>query len=162
MDDENMAVDATEQPLEFALLALDLIHDQELHLEESAQGEAAELENGFRLQFDLGNALQLTLDYDQEAAAFVARVGATSLPEPSERWRVALTLNDLMPLERRFVIDAASQQLIIKETWYASHLGLAQFATGLRSLIDVMGRFLNFEVVAKQVEPVPDASYIRV
>jgi hypothetical protein len=162
MNDENTTLQASEQPLEFALLALDLIHDQELNLEESAQGEADELENGFRLQFELGNALQLTLDYDQEAAAFVARVGATSLPEPSERLRVALTLNDLMPLERRFVIDATSQQLMIKESWSTGHLDLVRFATGLRSLIDVMHQFLRFEVVAPQAEPVPDASYIRV
>lgn len=162
MNDENIDVIAAEQPLEFALLALDLIHDQELNLEESAQGEAAELENGFRLQFELGNALQLTLDYDQEAAAFVARVGATSLPESSERLRVALTLNDLMPLERRFVIDATSQQLMIKESWSTAHLDLARFAAGLRSLIDVMHQFLRFGVVAPHAEPVPDANYIRV
>ena len=162
MDDENMAVDATEQPLEFALLALDLIHDQEFPMPEIAEQEVAELEDGFRLQFTLGDSLNLTLDYDSEAACFIARVGAESLAEPSERWRVALTLNELMPLERRFVIDATSQQLMIKESWSTAHLDLARFATGLRSLIDVMHQFLRFEVVAPHAEPVPDASYIRV
>jgi hypothetical protein len=160
--DEHIIVDATLQPFEFVLLALDVIHDQELELSDPLEHDAHILQGGFRLQFVLGATMLLTLEHDEETACFIASIGAEQPTNNSQLWKIALSLNNLMPQERRFAIDASTNGLILKETWKAAGLDLTNFAIGLRSLINIMRTFLNSEIAVPAPEQTPNASYIRV
>ena len=79
-----------------------------------------------------------------------------------QQWQLALSMNNLMPLERRFAIDAHTQSLILKESWPTEGLDLANFAAGVRTLINVMHVFLSANVQPVEQNQAPDASYLRV
>ena len=161
-EDDEILVDSATQPLEFALLALDLIHDQELVLNEHLELNAEVLEGGFALQYTLGNVLYFHLDHDEKLQCFIASVGSLSPSTNPEQWRVALSMNHLMPQERRFTIDAQTESLVLKETWKAQNLDLAMFASDVRSLINAMQMFLSSTEQLVEQEPVSDVNYLRV
>ena len=86
MTTENeMMLEATLQPFEFALLALDLIHDQELVLNDQIELDAQVLQGGFSLQYTLGADMVFNLDHDEDLACYVASVGAPNFHESVRR-----------------------------------------------------------------------------
>jgi hypothetical protein len=157
-----MMLEATLQPFEFALLALDLIHDQEQLLDDRTELDAQVLQGGFSLQYTLGADMVFTLDHDEDLTCYIASVGATNPANNSQQWQLALSMNNLMPQERRFAIDAHTQSLILKESWSTEGLDLANFAAGVRTLINMMHVFLSANVQAVAQNQAPDASYLRV
>ena len=157
-----MMLEATLQPFEFALLALDLIHDQELVLNDQIELDAQVLQGGFSLQYTLGNDMVFNLDHDEDSTCYIASEGATTPANKPQQWQLALSMNNLMPQERRFAIDAHTQSLILKESWHTEGLDLANFAAGVRTLINVMQVFLSADVQPVAQSQAPDASYLRV
>jgi hypothetical protein len=154
--------EATLQPFEFALLALDFIDDQELALNDQIELDAQVLQGGFSLQYTLGTDMVFNLDHDEDVACYVVSVGATTSADNPQQWQRALSMNNLMPHERRFAIDAHTQSLILKESWSTEGLDLVNFAAGVRTLINVMQVFLSADVQPVAQSQAPDASYLRV
>lgn len=128
---EELIFDAEQQPLEFALVALDLLADSELSIEERGElGTVADGE-GFSLSMGFGSQLSMTLDHDEERSTFTARVSRPAAELTESYFKQALSLNALMPEGRRFEFDNERQSLVLAEIWPAAGLQPDTLAAGM-------------------------------
>lgn len=133
--------DATTAPFEFALLTLSLVDEEAFNVDDGTGTDAAILENGFNLEFSLGQALEFSLSYDEKRHQFTAAVRTADPLQQTPKALLALQLNHLMPQERRFSIDAMTHCLVLQETWPCEGLEMTQLAEGLHHLIEAMDAF---------------------
>lgn len=139
----NELPDAATMPFEFALLTLNLVDEDAFAADDGTDTDAAVLDGGFSLQYSLGQSLEFSLSYDEEACQYTAAVRSTEPLHEVHAALLALQLNHLMPQERRFSVDALTQCLVLHETWSTQDLDMVRLAEGLRSLIDAMALFLS-------------------
>lgn len=130
--------DATTAPFEFALLTLSLIDEEAFNTDDSTDIDAALLEGGFSLKYSLGQALEFSLSYNKDQQQFNAAVRSAEPLEQASKAFLALQLNHLMPVERRFAIDASTKCLVLQESWPSEGLEMTELAEGLRNLIEAM------------------------
>lgn len=133
----------TSAPFEFALLALNLVDQEAFAIDDGTDTDGAVLDGGFSLQYSLGQNLEFSLSYDEEAACYTAAVRSTQPFLARQPALMALQLNHLMPQERRFSVDALTQCLVLHETWSGENLDMLELAEGVRGLIDAMVLFLS-------------------
>ena len=139
----NELPDATTAPFEFALLALNLVDEEAFAADDGSDIDGAVLDGGFSLQYSLGQSLEFSLSYDEEAGRYTAAVRSTQPLFARQPALLALQLNHLMPQERRFSVDALTQCLVLHETWSGENLDMVELAEGVRGLIDAMVLFLS-------------------
>lgn len=155
--------DATAQPLEFALLALNLVDAEAFTVDDNADIEASVLQGGFSLQYSLGLHFEFALSHDEVTGQYTATISDTRPLGDAQTAVLALQLIHLMPQERRFSLDPTTLRLVLSETWSPDGLDIVQLAEGMRSLIDAMSAFASPPVpdtAAK--EPLPSPSLLRV
>lgn len=161
-EQDNDMPDATTQPFEFALLALDLIDSEAFTVDDDTDVDAAVLEGGFSLQYSLGLDFEFSLSHNEEEGQYTVAM-AYSQPLQVQAAVLALQLNHLMPQERRFSIDPATQHLVLSETWSTDGLDMVELVEGVRNLIDAMLAFASPAVpeTAHQ-QPLPSQPMLRV
>jgi hypothetical protein len=159
---EDFLIDASEQPLEFALLCLDILHDLELEIDENALLEIANPKESFRLQSQLGQDLLLTLQYDADLSHFTAIVATLRPIQNLQCLKQALGMNLLMPAERRFAMDLSSSSLLFTESWLSKGLQLNDLAIGLRVLVHVMQMLMSAKDEGQELQIADTSNFIKV
>ena len=129
---------AASDPFEFALIALDLVDTEAFEMDQDVSMDDAQLLGGFRLDFQIGSDMFFVLAHDENLQRFVVSVGMIEPVQDIERLNVALSMNSLMPANRRFAINPMTQCLELSQFWPTQELALADFAFGIRQLIDGM------------------------
>ena len=135
MSEEEVVWDPVESPLEFALLALDILLDQELNPDDALDLETQDMAQGFRLVHRFRDEIELSIDYDTAASVFVGTASLLSAVTDVRALQLALQFNGAMPAGRRFSLDPDTQGLVLTQTWPAAGLELADLALGLRVLV---------------------------
>jgi len=135
MSTEEFHLDAEQRPLEFAMLACDLLSEQSLDPDDAAELSAAALNDGFQIELQIGEQLTLRLAYNEASAQYI---GMVCIPQPlltSRQLALALSLNSVMPAKRRFETHVVTGDLQLIENWPASGLELGDLAAGLDVLV---------------------------
>jgi hypothetical protein len=135
MSTEEFHIDAEHQPLEFALLACDLLSEQSLDPNDATELSAEALTGGFQIALQIGDRLTLHLAYNEATAQYIGTVCTDQRSLTPRHLALALSLNSLMPAKRRFDLNVATGDLQLSETWPANGLALGDLAAGLYVLI---------------------------
>ena len=126
------------EPLEFALLACDLLTDSGVLPDDGTQVEALAAEGGFLIELQLGPAMSLRLSYDEQEQQFCGSVRLNAEHTGEVQMRRALVLNAVMPAGRRFEMDADAGALALTEQWPAQGLAMEELAAGLELIVQSM------------------------
>jgi hypothetical protein len=150
------------QPFEFALLVLNLVDTEAFSVDDGTCIDAAALEGGFSLRYSLGLDLEFSLSHDEEFGQYSVAMAHTQQTQRHVAL-LALQMNHLMPEQRRFSIDPATQHLILSETWSTEDLDMTELAQGVRDLIDAMSTFASSAVhETAHNEPLTSQTALRV
>ena len=136
-------ISAQDQPLEFAVLALDMLTEQSLTESDGAEFESVSEDSGFVLKTAFGNDIILDISYNETEKTLTASASTPMAPRAVTKVMHALALNDMMPANRRFAINGPGQALLLRETWRVSDLVLAEFVLGLHALVQSLYILLN-------------------
>jgi hypothetical protein len=162
MSEEEALWDPVDSPLEFALLALDLLLDQELNPDDALDLQSQDLAEGFSLVHRFRDAIELSISHDAASSVFVGSAAFLTPVCDVQTLQLALQFNGAMPAERRFAMDTVTQGLVLTQTWPAPGLELADLALGLRVLVqglDMVCRLSPQEAVSPAAE---SAHFLRV
>lgn len=139
---DDTQIDAERQPLEFALIACDILLAQGLAVDEAAEFAPVAAEGGFLIDLQFEHPLSLRLAYDEPEAQFMAsaRLDGDGLGEA--QLRRALVLNAVMPLGRRFEMDPTTGALALTERWAAQGLQMEDLLEGMDLIVQAVQSLL--------------------
>jgi hypothetical protein len=145
VETQELEFDCESQPLEFALIVLDLITEEGIDPSDSLMMDPEALNGGFGISLQFGEHIDLTLAYNEKSKNFTGLASVSDDKTSAELLRTALLLNSEMPNRRRFLMNNAGR-LGLQETWSVVDLEVAALAAGLHRLIE----FVNLMVFQQE------------
>ena len=145
METLDIELDCESQPLEFALIVLDIITEEGIDPSDSLMMDPEALNGGFGISLQFGEHIDLTLTYNEKSKTFTGLASVSEVKTSPELLKTALLLNGEMPNRRRFLITT-SGALGLQETWSLVELEAATLAAGLHRLIE----FVNVMALSKE------------